>query len=145
MITILCTLASCISDKSVDDPYNVRVDFRLSGKFYSIMMNESGRSYAIKGLGSYYEDSLKIAQSDTSEIFKLDSAAQFFINLDKIKKDPVIGSNYMGAPRVEIYYDRSKIYDSYRWDEDFWDLFRPIMHQIPKGFNPFNPDDRPFE
>jgi hypothetical protein len=130
--------------ESTDKPYNVRTDFRMGSKFYSIWMNENGKAYAIKGEGSFYTEPLKILTSDTSEVFKMDSVKQFYGSLEKMKKQPIIGSNYMGAPRVEIYCDGQQIYDSYRWNEAFWDLFRPIMHQIPKGFNPFLTNDRPF-
>lgn len=125
--------------------YNVRTDFRQGSRFYSICISESGKAYAIKGDGSFYTEPLKILKSDTSENFKLDSAKQFYESLDKIRKEPITGSNYMGAPRVEVYYDGKKFYDTYRWNEAFWDLFRPIMHQIPNGFNPFLPTEKPFE
>lgn len=124
--------------------YNVRADFRMGSKFYSIWMNENGKAYAIKGEGSFYTEPLKILTSDTSEVFRMDSVGQFYKNLETVRKKPITGSNYMGAPRVEIYYDGQQIYDSYRWNEAFWDLFRPIMHQIPKKFNPFLTNDKPF-
>jgi hypothetical protein len=41
------------------------------------------------------------------------------------------------AQRAEVYFNHQKIYDGYAWDETFWDLFRPIMKQIPEGYDPF--------
>ena len=126
------------------EQYKVRADIRLSTKFYSIYMNEEGQAYVIKGNSSYYTDTLKIESSDTSNVFKIDSVKVFFENLNKIKANPIIGVKRVDAPRVEIFYDHQKIYDAYRWDETFWNLFRPIMEEIPKGFNPFRESDKPF-
>jgi hypothetical protein len=124
--------------------YNVQTDIRLGSKFYSIYLNEEGKAYVIKGNGSYYTDTLKILSADTSNVFKLDSIKLFFENLNRIKANPIIGPNRVDAPRVEIYYDNQKIYDDYKWDEVLWDLFKPIMEQIPQGFNPFRVSDNPF-
>jgi hypothetical protein len=136
---------SCNEKKTGDkEPYNVHADIRLGIKFYSIYMNKEGRAYVIKGIDSNYTDTLKVESSDTSNVFKLDSAKAFFDNLNKIKAHPIIGANRGDAPRVEIYYDHQKVYDAYRWNETFWDLFKPIMEQIPKGYNPFRANDNPF-
>jgi hypothetical protein len=135
----------CKEKKNEKNLYSVRTDIRLGSKFYSIYFNEIGDAYAIKGNCSYYTEPLKVESSDTSSLFKLDSVKPFFVKLDAIKINPIIGGNREGAPRVEIYYGNKKIYDACKWDEPFWDLFRPIMEQIPKGFNPFLSDDKPFE
>lgn len=124
--------------------YNFQADIRLGNKFYSIYLNEDGEGYVIKGSGSYYTDTLKIKSSDTSNVFKIDSVKVFFENLNKIKAHPIVGVNRVDAPRVEIYYNHQKVYDAYKWDETFWKLFRPIMEQIPRGFNPFRANDKPF-
>lgn len=135
---------SCKEKTGNKELYNVRTDIRFGTKFYSIFINEQGQAYVIKGVDSYYRDTLKIESSDTSKIFKLDSAKVFFDSLNKIKVHPIVGAFYDDAPRVEIYYDHQKIYDAYSWDETFWVLFRPIMEQIPKGYNPFRVSDYPF-
>ncbi len=137
---------SCKEKNNNENSYDVRSDIRLGNKFYSIFLNENGEGYVIKGKGSYYTDTLKIESSDTSNVFKLDSAKVFFEVLNRIKTNPIFKKNRTGtAPRAEIYYDQQKVYDGYTWDEKFWDLFRPIMYQIPNGFNPFRADDKPFE
>jgi len=137
---------SCKAKVHDAELYNVRTDIRLGNKFYSIYVNEEGSAYVVKGAGSYYTDTLKIKSSDTSEVFKLDSISLFFETLNKIKANPIFRANRTStAPRAEMYYDHQKIYDAYAWDETFWDLFRPIMEQIPKGFNPFRVNDKPFE
>jgi hypothetical protein len=138
-------LFSCKEKDSDIKPYNVQADIRLGNKFYSIYLNDDGEGYVIKGDGSYYTDTLKVQSSDTSNVFKIDSVKVFFENLNRIKAHPIIGVNRVDAPRVEIYYDHQKVYDAYKWDATFWNLFRPIMYQIPKGFNPFRADDKPFE
>lgn len=138
------TLFSCKAQTNNKVQYDVRSDIRLSTKFYSIYLNKEGQACVIKGNGSYYTDTLIIVTSDTSNVFKIDSVNLFFEKLNKIKANPIIGENRLHAPRVEIYYDHQKVYDAYRWDETFWGLFRPIMEQIPKGFNPFRESDKPF-
>lgn len=147
ILVFLLTFASCkerINDN--EQSYNVRSDIRLGTKFYSIFLNEEGNGYVIRGKGSYYTDTLRIESSDTSNVFKFDSAKIFFETLDKIKINPIVKANRTGtAQRTEVYYDNQKVYDSYAWDETFWDLFKPIMEQIPRGFNPFRANDKPFE
>ena len=125
--------------------YNARADIRFGSKFYSILLNEIGEGYVIKGNSSYYTESFNIESSDTSSFFKIDSAKSFFKELNKIKDAPVISDKRIGSPRVEIYYDDKKIYDACKWDESFWDIFRPIMEQLPKNYNPFLIDEKPFE
>lgn len=138
-------LSSCKEGSVRSDRYDVRSDIRLGSKFYSLYTSKDGKAYAVKGTGSYYTEPLKVKTSDTSEVFKIDSANVFYHHLNRIKESPIIGANRLDAPRVEIYYNEKKIYDAYKWDETFWDLFKPIMRQIPKGFNPFRADDQPFE
>jgi hypothetical protein len=66
------------NEKNADiGSYNVRSDIRLGTKFYSIYMKDDGLSYVIKGVGTYYTDSLKVVSSVTSKFFKLDSAKVF--------------------------------------------------------------------
>lgn len=138
------TILSC-KERNVDEkPYNVRSDIRFGSKFFSIYVSEDGAAYVIKGRGSHYTEPLKVESSDTSNVFKLDSVKLFFENLNHIKDNPIIGANRLDAPRVEIYYDQKKVYDAYKWDEKFWNLFKPIMEQIPSGFNPFRADEKPF-
>jgi hypothetical protein len=145
-ILLLLAIISCKGKTNNGKPYNVRSDIRLGTKFYSIFLNREGRAYVIKGKGSYYTDTLKIEASDTSSTFKLDSVKIFFESLNKIRTHPIFKMNRTGtAPRAEVYYEGKKVYDAYEWDETFWDLFRPIMEQIPQGYNPFRSDDKPFE
>jgi hypothetical protein len=136
---------SCTEKNADKESYNVRADVRFGTKFYSIFLNEQGKAYAIKGVGSDYTDTFNVKSSDTSRVFKLDSTKIFLMNLDKIKSHPIIeGVSQPDAPRVEIYFDQQKIYDVYKWDGTFWGLFRPIMEQIPKGYNPFRISENPF-
>lgn len=137
-------LQACKEKNAEMDSYNVRSDIRLGTKFYSIYMKDDGLSYVIKGVGTYYTDTLKMISSETSTFFKLDSAKVFLQNLNAIKNNPINGIYRDDAPRVEVYLNHQKIYDAYKWDETFWNLFRPIMEQIPMGFNPFRANDNPF-
>lgn len=139
------TAISCSEKIEREKLQEARADIRFGNRFYSIYINKTGDSYAVKGSGSYYTDSLEITFSDTSEIFKVDSAKLLFERLEGLRVNPVVGSNRLGAPRVEIYYNRLKVYDAYRWDEVFWSIFTPIMEQIPQGFNPFRANDHPFD
>ena len=144
LVIFFTILFSCKEDSFRKDTYNVRSDIRLGSKFYSFYISKDGKAFVIKGTGSYYTEPLKVETSDTSEVFKLDSVNVFYNHLNRIKENPIIGVNRSDVPRVEIYYNKEKIYDAYKWDETFWDLFKPIMEQIPKGYNPFQVDDQPF-
>ncbi len=138
-------LISCKGIKRNVNSYDSRTDIRMGSKFYSICLNETGEGYVIKGNCSYFTEPFIIESSDTSRFIKLDSANSFFKELNRIKVAPIIKDIRMGAPRVEIYYDNKKIYDAYKWDEEFWDIFRSIMEQLPENYNPFLVDKNPFE
>jgi hypothetical protein len=144
ILLFFATILSCKERSPDDKSYNARSDIRFGSRFFSIYISEGGTAYVIKGKGSSYTEPLKIESSDTSNIFKLDSVKLFFEKLNRIKDNPIIGANRLDAPRVEIYYNQKKVYDAYKWDENFWDIFKPIMEQIPSGFNPFRSNEKPF-
>lgn len=143
-ILLLLVFASCRSQPSGEKLFDARSDIRLGSKFYSIYLKKDGTAYVVKGIGSDYTEALKIESSDTSSVFRLDSAKVFFKRLERIESHPIVEEKRLDAPRVEIYYKDKKIYDAYSWDETFWDMFSPIMSQIPKSFSPFRLDDAPF-
>ena len=117
--------------------YSARVDFRFGSKFYSLCASDSRLCYAIRGTATDYLSPFKIISSDTSNPFKLDSARTFFRRIDELKHETFAVYRNGDAPRVEIYSDGKKIYDSGAWDAKFWNIFRPIMGSIPKGLIPF--------
>lgn len=135
---------SCISPSKNEQINEARVDIRFDTKFYSILLSKNNKAYVIKGSGTDYRDSLVILNSDTSLRFKIDSVKTFFIKLDSLRLLKPIGVDQLDAPRIEIYYYKEKIFDTYRWDENFFNLIRPIMTQLPSGFNPFRVDELPF-
>ena len=144
-LVLLLTYLSCKQGASPKKINSFQADIRLGHKYYSIHINREGEGYITKGNGTYYTEPLQIKTSNYSKIFKIDSANLLFINLNKLKHYPVTGAKREGMPRIEIYYEKNKIYDAYAWDETFWNIFRPIMEQLPKGFNPFLVSDNPFE
>ena len=138
--------SSCKDTVSNEQQYPARIDVRLGFKYYSVFLSKENKAYVIKGKGSFYTDSLIVKSSDTSHIFKLDSVRLVLESFDQIKSSPITRTNRTGtAQRIEIYYEHKKIYDGYAWDEVFWNLYRPIMKQLPKGFDPFRVDDKPFD
>ncbi|MBO9204662.1 MULTISPECIES: hypothetical protein [Niastella] len=134
---------ACKDQANKEKLYNVRCDVRLFTRFFSIYINTNGNAYVIKGIGSDYADSLVVQSADTSQVFTLDSAKVFFAALDKLIAQPVFKPNgSVGtAQRGEVYYKQVKVFDDYAFDPDFWDLFRPIMGQVPKAYNPFVVDN----
>lgn len=137
---------SCRGDVSNDSIYSVRADIRLHDKFYSIYLNEKGNSFVVKGIGTNYMDKLAVKAADTSHEFKIDSINLFFQELNYFKTKPFYGKNHRGnAQKAEVYYNQTKVFEGYAWDEAFWKLFRPIMEQLPKNYNPFLADEKPFE
>ncbi len=145
LVIFILLIAACKERVEVEKQYEVRVDVRMGTNFYSIFIKKDGRAIAIKGLGSPHYEPFRIQSSATSSSFKLDSVNKFFESLNKIKADPISNiDNNSDFPRVEIYYDKNRIYDVNKWNELFWELFNPIMRQIPKGYNPFRVRDNPF-
>jgi hypothetical protein len=144
IIVLFLVINSCKQSVNYQGEYDVKADIRFGSKFYSIYLSPKGIGYVIKGRGSRYSKPLEIASSDTSQIFKLDSIGLSYKALDKLRIKPTIDSSFQDSPRAEIYYNNKKIYDTYRWDTEFWNVFRPIMEQIPRGFNPFRTSENPF-
>jgi hypothetical protein len=138
---------SCRKNIKEQKHYQVRTDVRLGSKFYCIYVNEAGKTYVVKGTGSNYTEQFKkIITSDTSKIFRSDDMKVFFYKVKNMQSNPVIiPSNITDAARIEIYFKSKKVYDSYGFDKGFMDLFRPIMGQLPNGFNPFLANDHPFD
>jgi hypothetical protein len=138
-------IIGCGTSDASTEPYPARTDVRFGNKFYSVFVNEQGDAYVIRGIGTNYTEVLKIEKADTSNRVKLDSAKVFFDRLKEIQTSPVYDTSSPDAPRVEIYCNNHKIYDSYIWSNEFLNLFRPVMMQLPNGFNPFLISERPFE
>ena len=138
-------IVSCGEKKDLSKAYDIQFNVRYGTRFYSIFANEDGMAVAIKGKGSYHTDPFKIDVSDTSQIFRIDSIKLFLKAIDTFKTKPVVGKEKPHSPRVEIFNHQTKIYDAYNWNENFWDLFRPIMKQIPSGFNQFLASDNPWQ
>jgi len=135
--TMLVFFFQCQESAKKEDVYTTRVDFRFGNKFYSLLASDSGLCYAIRGIGTDYLSSFKIISSDTSELFRLDSARAFLTHVNELKKGTLKVYHNGDAPRVEIYSDGKKVYDSGAWDAQFWSMFRPIAGQIPPKYNPF--------
>jgi hypothetical protein len=137
-------IASCKEKSLKKESYNARLDIRQGFRFVSIYISESNKSYAVKGTGTYYTEPLKAENSDTSKLFNLVSANMFLEKLNQLSDKPIFGPERSGAPKVEIYYKQKKIYESYSWDTEFWELIKPIVSQIPPGYNPFIDKENPF-
>ncbi|HEY9256447.1 hypothetical protein [Chitinophaga sp.] len=128
------------------ETYDIHADVRLGERFYSIFLDKDGYGYVAKGTGSYYTSPLTIDSSVNSNMFKVDSIKGLISILDQLTIDSTIKKKPMGTiPRVEIYYKNVKVYDAYRWDQSVWNGLRPIISQLPHGFNPFLASDNPFE
>jgi hypothetical protein len=138
------TITSCRVRGDLPADHVARIDVRFGSRFYTVFIPETGKAFGIKGESSDYMAPFKINNSDTSKSLRLDSVQQFFHRLNSLLTSPMVIDHNSDAPRVEIYYDQKKIYDGHKWDEDFWDLVRPIAGQIPKEFNPFLVEPSPF-
>jgi hypothetical protein len=136
---------SCKEKVREETVYSIRTDIRLGNVFYSIFMSKTGKLYVIKGKESNDIDSLKVLSSEKSTVVKSDLIKTFIGKLSKFENNPKIKSSIVtDSPRVEIYYDQRKIYDTFKMDAEFWDLFLPVVPLVPKGYNPFRPDEHPF-
>jgi len=143
-LALLLFLCCCTTKPKTESTNAARVDVRLGRKFYSIYINKEGNGYGVRGTGSYFTEPLVVEKSDTSNFFRLDSATIFFDNIEKYKHVPFVGAKVQDAPRVEIFYLQTKIYDGYRWGVELWNLVRPIIHQLPKEYNPFLANNETF-
>jgi hypothetical protein len=124
--------------------YNVRADIRSGSFFHSLLVSEDGRCYVIKGTATFESDRFSVLSADTSSLVHLDSqkAIAFFKKIEPFKAKPlIVGITKTDAPRVEIYYDGKKIYDANNWNDEFLDMFKPLIPQLPNGYNPFVNDN----
>lgn len=141
LVIIFCLIFSiaCNNTSNSNNAYDLEMCIRSGVKYHSIFMNKSGDSFVEKGRGTFYDEDLKKETVEESKIFKVesDSVRSFISNLEKLKKNPTKALKRLDASRVEIYLEGQKVYDSYSWDSSFWDIVRPIIHQVPKQFNPF--------
>jgi hypothetical protein len=135
---------SCTEQNRQKEVFAARNDIRFGKRFFSIVIKEDGTAYVIKGIGSSYLDPLEVESADTSAVFTVDSSSIYFRHIRKLEENPSLKSNVSGGARAEIYYKKKKVYDSYHWDGTFWEMFRPIMNQLPKGFSPFRVNEKPF-
>lgn len=128
------------------EPYVIKIDFRFGYKFFSVRINEKGRAYVLKGKGNFFTYPMKIVQADTSRIFTLDSIKSLNRNISKLKQKPAFSTHVnTDSPRAEVYYLNQKIMDNSQISSEFIDLIKPIITQLPRGFNPFFGDEDPFD
>jgi hypothetical protein len=146
LIPLFAILLSCTHKSSPTNPYNARIEFRFGTKFYSMYLCKWGTAYVVKGKGTNYTSPFAIISSDTSKVFKIDSLNVAYNFFDKLKTKPIIDtSGTTDAPRIEIYYEDKKVYDSFKWNSEIWDLFRPMLTKLPQGYNPFLGGEHPFD
>ncbi|NSL85334.1 hypothetical protein ECE50_000725 [Chitinophaga sp. Mgbs1] len=145
LVGLLQGIISYGTAKITQSEYDVHTDVRLGQRFYSIFLHKDGFGYVVKGIGSYYTEPLRIDSSVSSNIFRVDSIKGLIHILSKLNIDSTIKRPMGTIPRVEIYYKNKKVYDAYRWDQSVWNGLRPIISQLPHGFNPFLVNDNPFE
>ena len=146
LVLLFAVSPACKHKSKSTNPYDTRIDFRFGKKFYSMHLCKQGMAYMVKGKGTNYTEPFAIMSSDTSKVFKIDSLQATYKLLDKLKAKPRIDTaGTTDAPRIEIYYDDKKIYDSFEWSGGIWDLFRPMIDKLPQGYNPFSGGEHPFD
>jgi len=144
LVCITVLISGCKTTNK--EPCTIKIDFRFGYKFFSVRINEEGRTYVIKGKGSFFTYPMKIVKADTSRIFTLDSIKSLNRNISKLKQKPVLSTHVnTDSPRAEVYYLNQKIMDNSQISSEFIDLIKPIITQLPKGFNPFLGDEDPFD
>lgn len=137
-------IISACKDKNDKKTYNVQMDIRFGNRYYSLFLSEQGNCKVNKGFGTYYTEPFKPQTFDSSISFKIDSISLFYDKLSTFLNSPKLDTTQDHVARAEIYFERKKILDSYKWDERVWGVFRTIMEKIPKKFNPFRLSDDPF-
>ncbi len=145
IILFCCLFFAYILNVNAQIHYNIRADIVFGYKFYSIFVGNNGNAYVIRGKDSGYPESFKVISSDTSRVFKLKHIGVFYRYVAKFKAKPLINHSLVtDSPQVTIYYKGKMIYNGPE-SGMFWDMFRPVMLQLPKGYNPFLTDDQPFD
>lgn len=106
-------------------------------EYYNITFDELGNGVAKKGMINNREDSCYCKNVNDSLSFILKSTSEYFRKLRKYEKKPYNSPKMLNEYNVKIYVNNDKIYDSYKFDADFWDLIKSVGKEIPIEFNTF--------
>jgi hypothetical protein len=141
---ILIFLFSCNQSykdrKQVNEGTNLKkttIIYRSGYTYYQIEVESTGNGFVKKGYSNNYHDEFSPKTVQDSMFFKVNSTASYFEKLKKYEKNPYKGQRILGVNRIQVYSDKEKVYDSYRFDSDFWSLINTISNDIPQKFNPF--------
>lgn len=110
---------------------------RFGFEYYKIDFDETGRGVVKKGTSNSSSEPFIEKTVDDSVTIKIDSVTTYFNDLNKYETKPYKGAKMLGSNRVQIYVNKEIVYDSYRFDSDFWFLIKIISDDIPEEFNPF--------
>lgn len=138
-IIYICLIILSVSCKNGEvDSLKKSTIISISGyRYYNITFDESGKGVAKIGRANDITDALLQKEIEDSLIFKVDSVSLYFKELEKLEKQPYIGEKMLDANHVLIYSNDKKVFDSYRFDSNFWGLMKIIGDDIPNEFNPF--------
>jgi len=137
-IVLFCILLSECNQQTKQNKtcYSTRTEVTWSDRFCTLYIDEDGRAQVIKG---HYTDLylMSLTITDTSKVFKLDSVKQFYKTLQVLASKHYIDATSADSPTFRIYRNGALLYCDYGIRAEFWDVFRPILVEIPNGYNPF--------
>jgi hypothetical protein len=141
LLLVFIFLGSCKNEPKIKNESTI---IAMKGyEYYYINFNELGEGVAKKGNAKTINDASLQKGIIDSVHFKADSIHQYFNELKKFENKPFEGAKMFDSYHVLIYSNKSKVYDSYRFDSDFWKLIKTIGEDIPTNYNPFiyNPNN----
>ena len=119
---------------------NTQILSNFNGECYSIEFDINGHGIVKKGESSQNSEIFKIENVSDSVTIHIDSAYTYFEKIEHFKKKPYRSAKMLGAYHVLIYTNDSLVFNSYRFNSDFWDLIKVIGEDIPIDYNPFMHD-----
>lgn len=138
LITLLfwVLLLGCGQTKQNTTSYSTRTEITWFNTFCTLYTDEDGRAQVIKG---HHKELylIPVTISDTSKVFRLDSVKQFYKALQLLTSKHYFNTTSGDSPTFRVYRNGILLYCGYASGTDFWDVFRPIMLQIPDRYNPF--------
>lgn len=140
VIAAILFLAACRSpviQKPKEKSYTTKIDFSFSDQFCTLYLNEDGSAKAT--IASEYRNTdpfVAWRYADTSKPFRLDSATAFYKALKACSEHSWIDYHpSQDGLKVEIYQNGLLVFCNNEVG-CFWDIIRPIMSEIPEGYNP---------
>lgn len=137
LLISIITNCNCLLINKKEELKTTTIITIIGYDYYNITFDELGNGVAKKGEIKSESDSFYCKNVNDSLNFILKSTSEYFQKLKKYENQPYNSPQMLNEFHVKIYSNNIKVYDSYKFDGEFWDLIKSVGQDIPKEFNTF--------